>query len=78
MAKRKGASATSCSRARKKVDRDAREVENAQRLDSLPLEVWDKIFDEIDENDLFPLALSCSLQVLSSEAEGAGGADETE
>ena len=59
MAKRKGASATSCSRARKKVDRDAREVENAQRLDSLPLEVWDKIFDEIDENDLFPLALSC-------------------
>ena len=59
MAKRKGASATSCSRARKKVDRDAREVENAQRLDSLPLEVWGKIFDELEENDLFPLALSC-------------------
>ena len=59
MAKRKGASDPSCSRARKKVDRDAREVENAQRLDSLPLEVWGKIFDELEENDLFPLALSC-------------------
>ena len=59
MAKRKGSSAPSCSRARKKADRDAREVENAQRLDKLPKEVWEKIFDELSENDLFPLALSC-------------------
>ena len=34
---------------------DAREAENAQRLE-LPLEVWEKI---VEENDLFPLALSC-------------------
>ena len=59
MAKRKGSSVPSCSRARKKVDRDAREVENARRLDKLPQEVWEKILDELDENDLFPLALSC-------------------
>ena len=37
----------------------SREVENAQRLDKLPLEVWEKILDHLDENDLFPLALSC-------------------
>ncbi len=36
----------------------AREVENAQRLGKLPQEVWEKIFDHL-ENDLFPLALSC-------------------
>ena len=59
MAKRKGSSAPSCSRARKKADRDAREAENAQRLDKLPPEMWEKILDELDENDLFPLALSC-------------------
>jgi len=41
------------------VDHDAREVENAKRLDKLPQEVWEKILDELDENDLFPLALSC-------------------
>ena len=35
------------------------EVENARRLDKLPKEVWERIFDELDENDLFPLALSC-------------------
>jgi len=35
------------------------EVENAQRLDTLPKELWEKIFDNVDENDLFPLALSC-------------------
>ena len=35
------------------------EIENAQRLDKLPQEVWEKILDELDENDLFPLALSC-------------------
>ena len=42
-----------------KHERDAREVKNAQRLDKLPPEVWEKIFDELEENDLFPLALSC-------------------
>ena len=59
MAKRKRTSTPSCSRARKKVDRDAREVENAQRLDKLPQEVWGKIFDDLESDDLFPLALSC-------------------
>ena len=69
MAKRKGSSAPSCSRAREKaargeseteVDRDVRDFESAQRLlDKLPQEVWEKILDELDENDLFPLALSC-------------------
>ena len=37
----------------------AREVENAKHLDKLPQEVWEKIFDTLKENDLFPLALSC-------------------
>ena len=57
MAKRKGSSAPSCSLARTKVDRDAREAESTyqRRLDKLPKEVWEKIF----ENDLFPLARSC-------------------
>ena len=59
MAKRKGSSAPSCSRARKKVDRGAREVKSAQWLEKLPKEIWEKILDELDENDLFPLALSC-------------------
>ena len=69
MAKRKGSSAPSCSRAREKaakggseteVERDARDFENAQRLlEKLPPEVWGKILDNLDENDLFPLALSC-------------------
>ena len=68
MAKRKGSSAPSCSRARKKaakgdreaeIDRDAREAENAQRLDKLPPEMWEKVLDNLDENDLFPLARSC-------------------
>ena len=59
MAKRKRSSAPSCSRARKKADRDAREAENAQRLDKLPQEVWEKILDELESDDLFPLALSC-------------------
>ena len=59
MAKRKGSSTPSCSRARKKADRDAREAENARRLDKLPPEMWEKILYELDENDLFPLALSC-------------------
>ena len=55
----KGSSAPSCSRARSKDDHDAREAENAQRLDKLLPDVWEKILDELDENDLFPLALSC-------------------
>ena len=42
-----------------KAERDATEVENAQRLDKLPREVWEKILDLLDENDLLPLALSC-------------------
>ena len=35
------------------------EVKNAQRLGKLPQEVWAKVLDELGENDLFPLALSC-------------------
>ena len=35
------------------------EEENARRLDKLPRDVWSKIFDHLEENDLFPLALSC-------------------
>ena len=60
MAKRKGAS-TSGPRTRSKAakEREEREVENAQRLDKLPQEIWDKVSDALDENDLFPLALSC-------------------
>ena len=58
MAKRKGPSAPSCSLARKKVD--VKEVESTyQRLDKLPQEVWEKILDELESDDLFPLALSC-------------------
>ena len=38
----------------------AREAENTQRLlEKLPQEVWGKILDNLEENDLFPLALSC-------------------
>ena len=45
----------SSSRARKKVDNDAKEAESAQRLlEKLPQEVWDKILDELEENDLIP------------------------
>ena len=36
------------------------EAENTKLLDKLPREVWEKILDELKENDLFPLALSCS------------------
>ena len=66
MAKRKGSpasreSASSSQRESEGMDeRVAREVDNTQhRLDKLPHEVWEKILDEIGENDLFPLALSC-------------------
>ena len=61
MAKRKGSS-DSGPRTRSKAakeEREEREVENAQRLNKLPREVWEKILDNLDENDLFPLALSC-------------------
>ena len=37
----------------------AREIENATHLDKLPHEVWAKILNNLNENDLFPLALSC-------------------
>ena len=62
MAKRKGSSSASGPRTRSKAAKeghDAREAENAKRLDKLPQEVWAKILDELGENDLFPLALSC-------------------
>ena len=39
--------------------RRLKEVESIRRLDKLPQEVWEKILDNLDENDLFPLALSC-------------------
>ena len=35
------------------------EDENTKHLDKLPPEVWEKIFDELENDDLFPLALSC-------------------
>ena len=38
---------------------NAREAENATHLDKLPHEVWAKILNNLNENDLFPLALSC-------------------
>ena len=42
-----------------KHERDAREVANARRLDKLPPELWVKILDHLESDDLFPLALSC-------------------
>ena len=65
MAKRKGSSASgprtrskaAAKEAKPKDERDEREVEKTQLLlDKIPLELWEKI---VDENDLFPLALSC-------------------
>ena len=32
---------------------------NKRLLDKLPPDVWDKILDELKDDDLFPLALSC-------------------
>ena len=61
MAKREGSSASG-PRTRSKAAkerREAEEVENTQGLDKLPQELWEKILDHLDENDLFPLALSC-------------------
>ena len=66
MAKREGPS-TSSPRATKKaakggskvkIEHDEREVD-PQGLDKLPQDVWRRILDNLDENDLFPLALSC-------------------
>ena len=37
----------------------AREAENAKHLTKLPQEVWERILDELKDDDLFPLALSC-------------------
>ena len=64
MAKRKGSpvsreSASSQRKSEAKAKHDAMENENAPRLDKLPKEVWEKVFDHLDGNDLFPLALSC-------------------
>ena len=42
-----------------KERREAEEAENTQRVDELPQELWEKIFDHLDENDFFPMALSC-------------------
>jgi len=39
--------------------RETRDAENSKRLDKLPPEVWEKILGHLEENDLFPLALSC-------------------
>ena len=57
MAKRKGPS-TSGPRTRSKAVKD-RQVESIQRLDKLPKEVWEMILDHLENDDLFPLALSC-------------------
>ena len=62
MAKRKGSSTPSGPRTRSRVakeGREAREVKSIQWLDKLPRELWEKVFDNVDEDDLFPLALSC-------------------
>ena len=59
MAKRKCSSAPSSSRATKKVDRDAKEAESIQWLDKLPGELWEKVVDNLENDDLYPLALSC-------------------
>ena len=61
MAKREGSSASG-PRTRSKAAKErqeAEEVASIQRLDKLPQELWEKILDHLDENDLFPLALSC-------------------
>ena len=44
-----------------KEEREARkiEVENYKHLCKLPHELWERIFNNFEENDLFPLALSC-------------------
>ena len=42
-----------------KERREAEKVESIQWLDKLPHELWAKVLDNVDENDLFSLALSC-------------------
>ena len=63
MAKREGSSASG-PRTRSKAAKEGREARAAesthQRLDRLPPEVWEKILlDHLEDDDLFPLALSC-------------------
>ena len=68
MAKREGSSSSSPrtrgkarreARREAKNENDAREVENARRLDKLPPEVWAKVLADLDWMDFFPLAMSC-------------------
>ena len=62
MAKREGSVLASGPRTRSKAAkerREAEEVASIQRLEKLPQELWEKILDHLDGNDLFPLALSC-------------------
>ena len=61
MAKREGSSASGPRTRSKAAEerQEAEEVASIQRLDKLPQELWEKILDHLDENDLFPLALSC-------------------
>ena len=61
MAKREGSSASGPRTRSKAAEerREAEEVESIQRLDKLPQEVWEKILDHLESDDLFPLALSC-------------------
>ena len=61
MSMREGSSA-SVPRTRSKAAKERREaekVESIQWLDKLPHELWAKVLDNVDENDLFSLALSC-------------------
>ena len=64
MAKREGSSSSGPrtrgkARREAKKELDAREVENARRLDKLPPEVWEKVLVDLDWMDFFPLAMSC-------------------
>ena len=42
-----------------KAERQKIEEENEKRLQVLPSDVWSKIFDQLEENDLFPAASTC-------------------
>ena len=88
MAKRKGAPTSregmsSQRESEAMVHRPTSEVENAQLLlDKLPPEVWEKILDDLEENDLFPLALSCRFfrqkqkELLARTRQNGPGSDE--
>ena len=85
MAKRKGSpvsreSASSQRESEGMDSRETRDAENSKRLDKLPPEVWEKILDELKEDNLFPLALSCRYfrqkqkeLVARTRQKGAGG-----